>query len=183
GAALLLALVEHADPERQLADRRSVGLDGLKAREEIALVVRKAAGEEKAVALGRLKWGRRPLVERIRRLDVVVVVNKQRAIAAAGFADDRRRSTIDGESFRGDAASGLRTVKHDPRGLRDANALRRHGRLPDQDLELVDVLALATAHVRIEAREVGHARKVSFRSGRSSFGSCSCQARIGASTA
>ena len=183
GPALLLALVEHSYPKWELADRRAIGLDRLQPRDQIALVVGHAPAEEKAVALGRLEGRRGPLVQRIGRLDVVVVVDEQRALAAAGLADDRRRPAVDGQRFRGDSTALLRSVQDDPRGLRNADALRRDGRLADEDFELIDVLAFARAHESIELREAGHAPKVSLRLERSSFGSCSCRARTAASTA
>src|SRR5438046_10153151 len=85
-AAFLLAFVQHADPKRELTHRGAVGVDRLEARHQIALVVRNTAAVEKAVAFGRLEGWRRPLVERIRRLHVVMVVNKKSAIAATGLA-------------------------------------------------------------------------------------------------
>src|SRR5438477_13093702 len=102
-AALLLAVVQHADPKRELAHRGAVRVDRLEARHQIALVVGNAAAVEKAVALRRLEGWRLPLVERIRRLHVVVVINKKGAIAATGLADDCRRSAVDTQRFRGDA--------------------------------------------------------------------------------
>ncbi len=146
------------------------------------LVVGHAAAEQEALALGRLERRRRPLVERIRGLHVVVVVDEERALAPAGLADDRGRSALDGQRFSRYASAFPGPVKDDPRGLRNADPLRRHGRLSDKHLELVDVFALARAHKSVERREVGHARKGIVRSERSSFGSCSCRARTAAST-
>src|SRR5438093_8102955 len=92
GADLLLALVEDAHAERQLAHRRAVGLDRLKARDEVAFVVGYAACEQMAIAFGRLERRGVPLVERIGRLYVVVVVDQQRLFTVARLADDRGRS-------------------------------------------------------------------------------------------
>jgi len=64
-----------------------------------------------------------------------------------GLANDRRRSTVHPESLGVDAAAFLRPIEHDARGLRDADPLRGDARLPDQKLELVDVFALAGAHI------------------------------------
>jgi hypothetical protein len=183
GPALLLAFVKDTNPERELADRRAICLDRLEPRDQIALVVGHAAAVQKTLKLGGLERGRAPLVEWVGRLHVVVVVDEERALALPRLADDRRRSAVDRKRFRGDAAALFRSVQDDPRGLRNADSLSRDGRLLDQGLQLVDVLALVRAHVRIESREAHHVPKASFRSGRSSFGSCSCRARIAASTA
>src|SRR5437667_1455920 len=167
--ALLLAFVQHTDPKRELPHRGAVGVDRLEARHQMALVVRNAAAVEEAVAFGRLEGWRLPLVERIRRLYVVVVVDKKGAIAATGLADDCRRSAVDGQRFRGDAPAFLRSVEDDAGSFGNPDPLRRDGRLPDQGLQLIDVFALPGAHVRIEVRESGHAgRLASGRNGRRS---------------
>jgi hypothetical protein len=122
-------------------------------------------------------------VERIGRLDVVVVVDQERALAASGLTNDRRRSATDGQRLGRNAPAFRGPIEDDPRGLGNADPLSRHGRLPDEELELFDVLALAGAHKSVEVREADHPRKVSLRSERTSFGSCSCRARSAASTA
>src|SRR5437764_13888214 len=55
GADLLLALVQDADAEGQLAHRGTVRLDGLQPRHEVALVVRDAPRHPQTIALRRLE--------------------------------------------------------------------------------------------------------------------------------
>src|SRR5256885_16352828 len=110
--------------------------DGLQEGRSFTIVEGYASSVEKAAALGRVEGRRGPLVQRIGRLHVVVVVDEQRALAAASLADDRRRPAVDGQRLCRDATALLRSVQDDLRGLRNADALRRDGRLADEDLEL-----------------------------------------------
>src|SRR5439155_1480190 len=142
---LFLALVQHAHAERELADRRAVRLDRLEPRHEVALVVGDAATEEKAVALGRLERRGRPLLERLGGLDVVVVVDEQRAVAGSGLADDRGRSAVDARGLGGDPGTS-RSREDDAGGLLDADLLGRDRRLSDERLQRVDVLGGARAN-------------------------------------
>ena len=154
-AAILLALVEHADAQGQLADRRSIRLEGLQARHEVALVVRDAPAEEEATALRRLERRRLPLVERIRRLDVVVVVDEERAGPATRLTDDRRRAAVGAKSLSPDARAA-RTFEDERGGVLDADPLRGDGRLSNQGLQLVDVFVGTRANVGVELREATH---------------------------
>ena len=77
-AALLLALDQHLDVDRQppaLPDDRFRGQDR---DEQGTLVVRHAAGEQAPVALAGFEGRRGPKLERIRRLHVVVAVDQDR---------------------------------------------------------------------------------------------------------
>ena len=74
---LLLALDEELDGQRQLAPDREQRLDGRQSRDEVALVVGHTPGVEAPVTDRRLERRREPLLERVRRLDVVVVVEEQ----------------------------------------------------------------------------------------------------------
>src|SRR5438093_6462204 len=159
---LFLALVQHAHAERELADRRAVRLDRLEPRHEVALVVGDAATEEKAVALGRLERRGRPLLERLGGLDVVVVVDEQRAVAGSGLADDRGRSAVDARRLGGDPGTS-RSREDDAGGLLDADLLGRDRRLSDERLQLLDVLGGARANVLVEGGEGRHARRLSLR--------------------
>jgi hypothetical protein len=152
GTDLLLALVEDAHAQRQLAERRAVRLDRLETRHEIALVVRYPAREEMAVALGRLERWRLPLVERVGRLHVVVVVHEQRLLAATGLAHDRRRTAASAQALRVDAGSA-RALQYRARGLVDGGLLCGYGGEAHELLELVDILPLSGADVGIEGVE------------------------------
>src|SRR5438067_193738 len=136
-ADLLLALEQHADPERQRTDGRLVRLDGLEPRHEIALVVRGAAAEQQPVARGRLERRRRPLAEGVGRLDVEVVVDEQGALATPLLADDRGGSAGGALGRRGEAGP-RRPRKYRAGGLLDGAVLRRYGRQADERGELFD---------------------------------------------
>ena len=73
GAELLLALDEKVEVDTGPA----AGLDRFQETEDLALVVGGATGEQAAAAHGRLERRRLPLVERVRRLHVVVPVDEQ----------------------------------------------------------------------------------------------------------
>ena len=76
-AYLLLAFEDDPDVQGQLATRgRQQRLKRFQMHVHLALVVDRAAGIEVAAALGRLKGGREPLVERVRRLNIIVPVAK-----------------------------------------------------------------------------------------------------------
>ena len=169
-ADLLLALVEDADAQRQLADRVAVRLDRLQPRHEVAFVVGDAPSEEHAVALGGLERGCLPFV--------VVVVHQERAVTAADLADDGRRSSVDAQRLRRDAGL-LGAGEHSGGGLIDGRTLCRDRRQAHQRLQLVDVTRRVRADVPVERVERAHAA----RWGRSSCGSCCGRARSAASTA
>src|SRR2546428_11781943 len=104
----------------------------------------------------------RPLLERVEGLDVVVVVDQQRAVDGSGLADDRGRSAVDARGLGGDPGTS-RSREDDAGGLLDADLLGRDGRLSDERLQLVDVLGGARANVLVEGGEGRHARRLSLR--------------------
>ncbi len=120
-ANFLLAFDEELHPAGQPAVGLPQHLDGREPRGEVAFVVGDTTPEEPAVPDRRLKRGRRPLVERVGRLDVVVIVEQQRAIGFAGkFRDDDRGGAIvpvDARSRRPGRTSGGR-VRRTRRALR-----------------------------------------------------------------
>ncbi len=97
-ADLLLPLGQDHHVHRQRAVDLHVGLDRLHVEVELALVVHRAPGEELAVTHLRLEGRRRPLVQRLRGLDIVVAVDQHRGRI-------RPRPSIltqhDGEAVRG----------------------------------------------------------------------------------
>src|SRR5207245_1432793 len=121
----------------------------------VAFVVRDAPSKEEAVALRRLERRRIPFVEGIGRLDVVVVVDEERAIAAANVTDDRRRTAVGAKSLCLDARAP-RTLENEVGRVLDADPLRGDGRLSDQSLELVDIFVDMRANVDVELREASH---------------------------
>ncbi len=85
-ADFLFALDEELHLQRQLLARLDPGFDAFDVSEHLAFVVGGAAGVDVAVANRRLERRRRPLAERIGRLDVVVSVDERDR-----FAGHRRR--------------------------------------------------------------------------------------------
>ena len=114
------------------------------------------------IALGRFERPRLPLVERIGRLHVVVVVDEQRPFPTADLADDRGRSAVDAQTL-GLETRASRALENSARRLVDRALLRRYGRQAHQTLQLFDVFALAGAHVGIEGVEGGHTARLARR--------------------
>ena len=86
------------------------------ARQELALVVRRATRPDAAVADGRLVRRRGPQLERARGLDVVVLDGAHRPRAVADLADDQRRGAVESRGS--------------PRSPRGAEAARRSSPRP-----------------------------------------------------
>src|SRR5262249_60940949 len=82
-ADLLLALDDPADADRRLAGGVAQRADHRQAHRELALVVGRAAREQLAVAQRRLERRRVPPLDRVDRLDVVVVVEEDREAGPA----------------------------------------------------------------------------------------------------
>jgi len=81
-AHFFLALDDELHVDRQLAAMAlHQRLDGLDLHPQLALVVDCAAGVDVLVALGRLERRRDPLVQRLRRLDVIMRVAQDRGLA------------------------------------------------------------------------------------------------------
>ncbi len=116
-ADFFLSLDEEPDVERQAAGLLHVGLDRLDVHEHLALVVGRAARVNLAVAHGCLKRRRRPEIQRIDRLHVVMAVEENRRLA-------RRIEPVavdDGIARGVDQAD----VLHPGRGQRVGGPLRR----------------------------------------------------------
>ena len=93
-ADLLFALDQELEVQRQAAFDGDPGLDALQVREQLALVVGGAAGVEFAVAAGGLERGRRPFLQRLDRLHVVMAVDQ--GGRGAGNRRAIRRTPSDG---------------------------------------------------------------------------------------
>ena len=94
-ADFLFAFREHDDVHGQRAARLEMRLERLHVEEELSLVVHGATRVEPSVADGRLEGRRRPQLERLCGLHVVVAVNQHRRRTggrAAPFTDDHRVS-------------------------------------------------------------------------------------------
>ncbi len=158
-ARLLLALEDDLHVDRQTAGLSKVRLDGLEVNEELALVVGGAAREQLLVADGRLERWRRPLVERIDRLDVVVAVDehRRRPRGAEPLAiDDRMAWRVDeSRAFEPDGAHVLchpLGAAADVTGVFGNGADARNGQ---KGLQFVEVAGLAGLD---EIDDSGHGR-------------------------
>ena len=152
GPDLFLALEEDPYRERQRANGRLVRLDRLQPGHKVALVVGGATAVQEPVAHGRFERRRRPFVERVGRLDVVVVVHQERPRAGTLLADDRRRPSDHALGGRVEAGAD-RALEHRARRLVDPALLGGHGREADERAQLVEKFLPARAHVRIEGGE------------------------------
>src|SRR5262249_36715282 len=95
-ADLLLALDDPPDPDRKLAVLLAERPDDRETNGELTLVVARAAREQLAVALRRFEGRRLPEVERVARLDVVVVVEQEREVSPARLLSVHRRCSAVG---------------------------------------------------------------------------------------
>src|SRR5829696_7619341 len=98
---LLFALDDPAQRQRQLTLCLAKRADDSEPHRELAFVVRRAAGKKLPVAQRRFERRRLPQLQRADRLNVVVVVQKQRVIAApTQLAINGRRPTADAQLAR-----------------------------------------------------------------------------------
>ncbi len=130
GAAdLLLTIDDELDGERDLPVRPPVAGDGLHPRHHVAAVVSDPAREDLAVARVRRERAGVPLLQRLRRLDVAVVVHEQGRLAAPDApADDRRAARLQHPDVL--AAQTAQHVRRGRRALADANTLAGDARQP-----------------------------------------------------
>jgi len=81
-ADFLLALDQKVDFYRQRALGRQPGLNRLKPQHQVAFVVGHAACKQLPIAWRWIESRRDPTIQRLGRLDIVVIVDQQRARAA-----------------------------------------------------------------------------------------------------
>jgi hypothetical protein len=149
-ADLLLPLEDEPGLQGQLADRLPVPLDGEDAGDELPLVVGGAAGDEGAAPdLGRVRV-RFPELERLGRLDVVVVVDHQRPRPAPDLAVDDR-GAAGGVDDAGLDAAAAQQVGRRRRGLGDADSLAGKGRLAEERSQLLQVGVVVGLDPGVEA--------------------------------
>src|SRR5207302_9989967 len=89
-----LPLGDHDDVDRKFLAGGKVCLERFHVQEQLPFVVNGSAREDLAVSHGRLERRRRPQLERLGRLHVVVAVDENggRALRLSPFADDDRMS-------------------------------------------------------------------------------------------
>ncbi len=155
GAAdLLLAFEDAGQAQRKLADGRAVRLHRSEASDHVALVIGNAARIQDAVDNRRVKRRHVPLVQGIRRLHVVVVVNHQAACARAPLRQNYGWAAAGRHEFdlQPDAGRELGDVR---RGLVHRRpTYRRDARDAAQRLQLRNKLAGMLFHIRIKMRKV-----------------------------
>ena len=101
---LFFALDDKLDAAWQVAILIQQGVDGEQAAGDVPLVVADAAPVEFAAAQGWLEGRRLPQLQRLGRLDIVVVVEQQRFVAfALALAKDDRRA-VGGHDISREAA-------------------------------------------------------------------------------
>jgi hypothetical protein len=126
------ALEDHFDVDRKLAAGFQPGLDREDVRQQLSFVVGGPAAENLPVPGLRQKGGSTPLLERLRRLDVVVSIKKnRRELGSDGpMREDHRSSTRFAElSFQ---ARLLRHLEQEAGAFPDSRILGADARLPDE---------------------------------------------------
>ena len=117
----------------------SHSIDSGQPRDDMALIVRYAPGVHLAVPDARLEWWRVPQIERLRRLNVIVVVEDDRAVGVAGsLGVDDRMAAGQGDDSGFESAR----VEHlfDKLGrLLDSEVLSRHAWLGAQGAQFIKV--------------------------------------------
>ena len=138
-ADFLLALGHEHDPAGQLsAVGGAHGIHRRQAGGQLSLVVSHPAGEQHPVADGGLEGRRGPFFQRFRRLDIIMVVEQQRARGAPAEAPDDDRVAGCLELLHLQAVLG-EELRHQVGALAHALAARRNTRLRAQAHRLGDV--------------------------------------------
>jgi len=139
-AHLLLALEDEADRKRQLAERALVRLDRAQSRDQVALVVRDAARPDATIADVGPEGLVAPQLERLGRLDVVVVVQLKLAGARAGDnAVDDRWPALELDALGGSADRAGHVLDHRG-GFQEPDAVRGDRGLAAQCAQALDEL-------------------------------------------
>jgi len=154
-ADLLLSLDDEFDAARQLAALREQRVDREQARHQVSLVVAHPAAEQLAVPARGLERRRGPQLERLRWLDVVVVVDQQRPVRASGTLSQHHRRPSAGSELGLEAAAPEHR-RHQLRARLHAEILRGDAGLGDQCAQLGQALLEVLLDVSIHGGEVGH---------------------------
>jgi hypothetical protein len=134
-ADLLLAFDDPADADRERAGVIAQRADHRQPDRELAFVVGRATRKHLAVAQRRLERGRVPQLERVDRLDVVVVVEEDREAGPAGLvAVDGRSAPVAAKLPRLETPARQQLLD-ELRGLVERTPLGRDARLPAQQVE------------------------------------------------
>ncbi len=151
-ADLFLALDDDLHVERQCAAHAQVRLDRGEVHEHLALVVDAAAPVELAVADLRVERRRRPKIERVDRLDVVVAVDHDRRLAGRAeplAVGDRVAAGLDHFcALQARAEHPARQVLGAAAHVAARGRMRRDRRNRDQVLELAEKALAVGAGVR-----------------------------------
>ena len=152
-AHLLLTLDDELHVQRQLALGLLPGVDRRKTCRDIALVVGDTPGIDPTIPDLAGPRVARPLIQRVRRLDIIVVVEAKRLVGCALLlAVDNRIATARIDLLRGEAE--VREVLLDHAGhLGHADALRGDAGLAEHALQRGNVLVPVVLDVLIHVLE------------------------------
>ena len=161
GRRLLLALEHEPQVDRQTPAAGQERLDGLQEDRDVALVVARPAGEHPAVDDDRIERRRRPLVDRIGRLDVVVAVDDDRRRPGRmepvgvddGVAAGRRGLGV----VHSDRAESLGQPVGRALAVGGVDRLGRHAGDPQEREVVLETALLVGVEVRLDGVGGGHA--------------------------
>ena len=147
-AGLLLALHEHAHVDRQGA-RRGLRARDVQQRQEVALVVGRAARVDAAIAHVGLEGRRRPCRRVADRLHVVVAVDqhRRRVLARGAQLADRQRVAL-GRHHAPLAPDGGQALHHPGGGALEVGGLAAAGRDGRDPQPVQEVVEQALVHAR-----------------------------------
>src|SRR5688500_2627258 len=94
-ADLLFAFGDHDDVDRELPPRGEVRLESFHVEEELAFIIDRAARIDLSAAHCRLEWWRCPMIQRLGRLNIVVMVDEN------GRGSGRVSPLADGDGMTG----------------------------------------------------------------------------------
>lgn len=149
-ADLLFPFDQKIDAAGEGAIHRQPRLNRLDAQHQVAFIVGDAARIQFTVAQHRLEWRGMPQIERLRRLNVVVVVDQECALAAAEAGVHHRRSARHAKDVHL-CADLFETLRDQRCCLFDADSLRCDRGLAQQRAEFIEVASLVFLNVRFEA--------------------------------
>ena len=155
GAAdLLLPLEQALHVQRQTAGRRQQRLDGLEVREQLPLVVARAAAVHISAIDACRKRRKPPLTQRSRRLHVVVTVDQRRGLAARPrpfrIDDGMPRCRQFAHALQADRLQMRRQPSAAPLHVGRPRRLAADARDADELLELTKKARLVLAHERCD---------------------------------
>src|SRR6266568_3778954 len=134
-ADLLLSFNQEAHPTWQRSMRLAPGPHGPKARNQVALVIGNTTSIQTTIPDGCLERWRAPGLQRLRRLDIVVVVDGETTRALTGKASHHHWKAL-GRHQRGLSPQFAQAFRHELRHFPHSPSLRGDTRLAAEALQV-----------------------------------------------